>query len=81
VLVADAYGGYNGVVAGNQITRAGCWAHLRRKFVDAEKPAPPMAREAVERGFDTVGPIDVPMGSSITFPAVLLTFRSFMTLA
>jgi hypothetical protein len=28
VLVADAYGGYNGVVAGNQITRAGCWAHL-----------------------------------------------------
>jgi transposase len=27
VLLADAYGGYNGVVAGNQITRAGCWAH------------------------------------------------------
>ncbi len=25
VLLADAYGGYNGVVAGNQITRAGCW--------------------------------------------------------
>ena len=49
VLVADAYGGYNGVVAGNQITRAGCWAHLRRKFVEAEKAAPPMAREAVER--------------------------------
>jgi transposase len=28
VLLADAYGGYNGVVAGNGITRAGCWAHL-----------------------------------------------------
>ena len=27
VLLADAYGGYNGVVAGNAITRAGCWAH------------------------------------------------------
>ena len=27
VLLADAYGGYNGVVAGNEITRAGCWAH------------------------------------------------------
>ena len=31
VLLADGYGGYNGVVAGNGITRAGCWAHLRRK--------------------------------------------------
>jgi len=30
VLLADAYGGYNGVVAGNQITRAGCWAHMKR---------------------------------------------------
>jgi transposase len=47
VLLADAYGGYNGVVAGNAITRAGCWAHARRKFVDAEKTAPEMAREAV----------------------------------
>ena len=49
VLVADAYGGYNGVVTNNQITRAGCWAHLRRKFIDAEKTAPEIAREAVER--------------------------------
>jgi transposase len=48
VLLADAYGGYNGVVAGNAITRAGCWAHLRRRFVDAEKVAPEIAREAIE---------------------------------
>ena len=47
VLLADAYGGYNGVVAGNAITRAGCWAHARRKFVEAENTAPEMAREAV----------------------------------
>lgn len=47
VLLADAYGGYNGVVAGNGITRAGCWSHARRKFVDAEKSAPEIAREAV----------------------------------
>ncbi|MGB9029414.1 MAG: IS66 family transposase, partial [Acidobacteriaceae bacterium] len=46
VLLADAYGGYNGVVAGNGITRAGCWSHARRKFVDAEKTAPEIAREA-----------------------------------
>ena len=48
VLLADAYGGYNGVVAGNRITRAGCWAHLRRRFIDAEKTAPEIARAAVE---------------------------------
>jgi len=47
VLLADAYGGYNGVVAGNAITRAGCWSHARRKFVEAERTAPEIAREAV----------------------------------
>ena len=47
VLLADAYGGYNGVVAGNAISRAGCWSHARRKFVEAEKTAPEIAREAV----------------------------------
>jgi hypothetical protein len=48
VLLADAYGGYNGVVAGNAITRAGCWSHARRKFVEAEKTAPEIARGAVD---------------------------------
>ncbi|MBK7928958.1 MAG: IS66 family transposase [Bryobacterales bacterium] len=47
VLLADAYGGYNGVVAGNGITRAGCWAHARRKIIEAEKTAPEIARETV----------------------------------
>jgi transposase len=46
-LMADAYGGYDGVVVGNDITRAGCWAHARRKFVDAEKTHPAIAAEAV----------------------------------
>jgi transposase len=48
LLLADAYGGYDGVVVGNDITRAGCWAHARRKFVDAEKTHPAIAAEAVE---------------------------------
>ncbi len=48
VLLADAYGGYNGVVAGNGITRAGGWAHARRKIIEAEKAAQEIAREAVE---------------------------------
>lgn len=47
VLLADAYGGYDGVVAGNAIVRAGCWAHLRRKIIEAEKAAPEIAREAI----------------------------------
>jgi transposase len=47
VLLADGYGGYDGVVAGNVITRAGCWSHARRKLIDAEKVAPEIAREAV----------------------------------
>jgi transposase len=46
-LLADAYGGYDGVVVGNEITRAGCWAHARRKFVDAEKTHPQIAQEAI----------------------------------
>lgn len=49
VLLADAYGGYNGVVAGNALIRAGCWSHARRKFVDAEKAAPEVAHQAVAR--------------------------------
>ncbi len=49
VLLADAYAGYNGVVAGNGIVRAGCWAHARRHVVEAEKSAPEIAREAVEQ--------------------------------
>lgn len=48
VLLADGYDGYNGVVASNGITRAGCWAHLKRQFVDAEKAAPEIAAGAVE---------------------------------
>ena len=46
-LLADAYGGYDGVVVTGGITRAGCWAHARRKFVDAEKSHPAIALEAV----------------------------------
>ncbi len=46
-LLADAYGGYDGIVVGNNITRAGCWAHARRKFVEAEAAHPAIAAEAV----------------------------------
>ncbi len=47
VLLADAYGGYNGVVAGNGLTRAGCWSHARRKVIEAESTAPEIAHQVV----------------------------------
>jgi transposase len=43
-LLADAYGGYDGIVLNQELPRAGCWAHARRKFVDNEKAAPQVAR-------------------------------------
>jgi transposase len=43
-LLADAYGGYDGIVLEQELPRAGCWAHARRKFVDHEKAAPRVAR-------------------------------------
>jgi hypothetical protein len=38
-LLADAYGGYDGVVAGNAITRAGCWSHYPERGVIQTGPA------------------------------------------
>lgn len=48
VLLADGYAGYNGVVTGNALVRAGCWLHLQRKFVEAERTAPEIALSVVE---------------------------------
>jgi transposase len=46
-LLADAYGGYEGICAQKDITQAGCWAHARRKFIDAQKLSPAIAVEAL----------------------------------
>jgi len=48
-LLADAYGGYDGIVLDQDLPRAGCWAHARRKFVDAEPAAPDLARNILAR--------------------------------
>ena len=39
-LMVDGYAGYNAVCTQNAITRLGCWAHARRKFVEAQKIQP-----------------------------------------
>jgi transposase len=39
VLQADGYGGYNAVCQKYNLTRIGCWDHVRRKFIEASKGA------------------------------------------
>jgi hypothetical protein len=39
-LQADAYGGYDGIYAGGDVTEVACWAHARRKFFDAKDSDP-----------------------------------------
>ena len=39
-LMVDAYSGYDPVCAIQSLLRLGCWAHARRKFVDAKKIQP-----------------------------------------
>jgi transposase len=47
VIVADAYGGYDGICLEGGITQAGCWAHARRKFVDTRELSPQVADAAL----------------------------------
>jgi len=46
-LVADAYSGYNRVTLPGGRERAGCLAHLRRKFFEAQSTAPELAKIAM----------------------------------
>ncbi|MGH8436585.1 MAG: IS66 family transposase [Pseudomonas sp.] len=39
-LMTDDYAGYNAVAAQDGIERLACWAHARRKFVEAQKVQP-----------------------------------------
>lgn len=48
-LLADAYGGYDGISIEKDIVLAGCWAHGRRKFVDSQDLCPEIAGEVLLR--------------------------------
>jgi transposase len=39
-LMVDGYEGYNPVCIKNNIVRLGCWAHARRKFIEAQQTQP-----------------------------------------
>jgi transposase len=47
-LQADAFAGYDGVYA-RGVTEVACWAHARRKFVEAQKTEPALCAEAIAR--------------------------------
>jgi transposase len=50
VIHADGYAGFNQLFAGNRITEAACWAHVRRKFFDVHAvDGSPIAKEALDR--------------------------------
>jgi transposase len=49
-LQADAFGGYDGIYAGQaggRVTEVACWAHARRKFYDARKSDPATGAQAL----------------------------------
>jgi transposase len=47
-LLVDGYAAYNKVTLPDGRERAGCLAHLRRKFFDAQSAAPDAAKRAME---------------------------------
>ena len=56
VIHADGYAGFNELFAGNRITEAACWAHVRRKFFDVHAATgSPIAKEALKRIGDLYG--------------------------
>jgi transposase len=46
--VANAYKGYDRVTLPGRRVRAGCLAHVRRKFFDAQTAAPDAAKRAMD---------------------------------
>lgn len=47
-LVVDAYSGYNVVCTPDDWERCGCWAHIRRKFVEGQAEEPETTKKALD---------------------------------
>lgn len=47
-LMSDGYEPYASVAASSALKHLGCWAHVRRKFVEAEAALPKAARDATQ---------------------------------
>ncbi len=55
ILLTDGYEGYAQVVRDNAITHAGCWAHARRKFKEAQKVQPKGKTGKADRALASIG--------------------------
>jgi transposase len=53
IVQVDGYAGYDALEAGGKVRLAGCWAHVRRKFVEAAR---------VAKGSGKTGSADVAIG-------------------
>jgi len=77
IVVADGYGAYEALAhAGPGFTLAHCWAHVRRKFVEAEPHYPAPCAEILELigqlyGIERACPSPDPAASAETRSAVL----------
>src|ERR1035441_3806698 len=50
ILQADGYAGFSKIYDGGRVLEAGCWAHVRRKFVDLhELHRSPVAAQTLDR--------------------------------
>ena len=49
VLLSDGYAAYAQYAAKTGLTHAQCWAHTRRKFIEAERAEPTLAAQALDQ--------------------------------
>lgn len=54
-IMVDGYEGYDAVCQQQAITRLGCWAHARRKFVEAQRSAGKKKSAKVEQALKRIG--------------------------
>ncbi len=54
-LMTDGYDGYNALIRGGGIKHMACWAHVRRRFVDAVRVQPKGARGKADEAVALIG--------------------------
>ena len=54
-LMADGYVGYDAVCNENELTRLGCWAHARRKFMSAKNQQPKGKTGSADQAIALIG--------------------------
>jgi transposase len=54
-LMTDGYDGYNAVARSNGIERLACWAHVRRRFVEAVRVQPKGQRGRADEAVSLIG--------------------------